>query len=771
MILCVALLLTLMPTGISAEETADEKTVEALTEALPAEADTAALTSDVRINGEQFTSDKLTISAFGGTATLDVTGTPYRLTLNNVEIVASDEGAFEPDIDGIDVICAGIYTNHALNIVLEGNNRISCADVSDAVSRIGIFADGDLCLEGDGSLTVDGGEQLDNGIYVNGKLTLAEGGALDVQYCASGIIAKEIFEAADGDAAVRGQTHGITATEGSVSLTGNGKISVTSSDGPAISFLHKKGVLLLDGMNTEVSLKAGSGFKAVDNFVTNESPVGGAKLERYERTGSPDEDEVIYERGYGVEIDGVQFTKDRTVISDGVGTAELDVTAAPYTLILRGVGITGSGAKECSLPHIGDIHAAIYAESDLVIRLEDYNDICGGSILAEGDLTVIGEGELHINNASKGICAGGDITIGDRTRIFVDVEGDSIAAEGGVRIGGDGILELISFYYSGTGIGAFGGDIVIDDEIAVTIENAWGIRAHNGSVMIGGQERVSIKYTSDFGVRADGNVTLDNINGVEISYRDTGYVPEDAVESKGIVADRGDVTIAGNGWVEVSGDIAGIEATEGSVILSGEGGKVSVTAVGDGSAIMFRSKKGALLFEGSASPIALKTVNGGRAIWNFAIGDSPVGGSKLDDYWEIEGGHLSSEVIYVLYSETKPTPDTPETFSVSFNMNGHGSQIAYQTVKEGEKAERPEDPTASGYIFKGWYSDAKCTKAYDFDTEVTGDLTLYAKWVKYDPTVPVTGDGTQSLLYAALVLAAGAALMRVLIFERKRKAR
>lgn len=32
------------------------------------------------------------------------------------------------------------------------------------------------------------------------------------------------------------------------------------------------------------------------------------------------------------------------------------------------------------------------------------------------------------------------------------------------------------------------------------------------------------------------------------------------------------------------------------------------------------------------------------------------------------------------------------------------------------------------YQFQGWYTDRACTKAYDFSTPVTGDVTLYAKW-------------------------------------------
>jgi uncharacterized repeat protein (TIGR02543 family) len=65
--------------------------------------------------------------------------------------------------------------------------------------------------------------------------------------------------------------------------------------------------------------------------------------------------------------------------------------------------------------------------------------------------------------------------------------------------------------------------------------------------------------------------------------------------------------------------------------------------------------------------------------------------------------------------------------TVIFNSNG-GSAVASQTVVDGSKATKPSDPTKSGYTFGGWYTNSACTTAYSFDTAVTADITLYAKW-------------------------------------------
>lgn len=64
------------------------------------------------------------------------------------------------------------------------------------------------------------------------------------------------------------------------------------------------------------------------------------------------------------------------------------------------------------------------------------------------------------------------------------------------------------------------------------------------------------------------------------------------------------------------------------------------------------------------------------------------------------------------------------TYTVTFDSAG-GSTVATQTVASGEKASRPSDPQRSGYTFKGWY---KGYSLYDFDTAITSNITLTAKW-------------------------------------------
>lgn len=82
-----------------------------------------------------------------------------------------------------------------------------------------------------------------------------------------------------------------------------------------------------------------------------------------------------------------------------------------------------------------------------------------------------------------------------------------------------------------------------------------------------------------------------------------------------------------------------------------------------------------------------------------------------------------------------------QSFSVSFNMNGHGDAVSDQCVQSGAAITRPADPTATGYTFAGWYADASCTQEWDFSTPVTAATTLYAKWTE-DLTSPVSIKGS-----------------------------
>lgn len=65
--------------------------------------------------------------------------------------------------------------------------------------------------------------------------------------------------------------------------------------------------------------------------------------------------------------------------------------------------------------------------------------------------------------------------------------------------------------------------------------------------------------------------------------------------------------------------------------------------------------------------------------------------------------------------------------TVKFDSMG-GSTVRSQTIDRNGYVEVPETPIREGYIFRGWYSNAKLTKLFDFESKVKKSFTLYAKW-------------------------------------------
>lgn len=67
------------------------------------------------------------------------------------------------------------------------------------------------------------------------------------------------------------------------------------------------------------------------------------------------------------------------------------------------------------------------------------------------------------------------------------------------------------------------------------------------------------------------------------------------------------------------------------------------------------------------------------------------------------------------------------TYSVHFDTNGGGA-IDLQKVTYGSKAIKPNNPMKADCLFLGWYQDIACTQEWNFDTKISKDTILYAKY-------------------------------------------
>ena len=84
-----------------------------------------------------------------------------------------------------------------------------------------------------------------------------------------------------------------------------------------------------------------------------------------------------------------------------------------------------------------------------------------------------------------------------------------------------------------------------------------------------------------------------------------------------------------------------------------------------------------------------------------------------------------------------------EVYTVTFDSYGGTPVPPAQEVEYGLTATKPADPTLKGYTFAFWYlgEDEQNATAYDFDTPVTENITLTAKWNINKYTVAFNTDG------------------------------
>lgn len=193
----------------------------------------------------------------------------------------------------------------------------------------------------------------------------------------------------------------------------------------------------------------------------------------------------------------------------------------------------------------------------------------------------------------------------------------------------------------------------------------------------------------------------------------------------------------------------------------------------NGEELGFESKSTPLVSTHDGETYVYFTLNGAKGNWpNYTSGGGvymyKLGDAEATEVFVPGSGYANycmASVVCDEFGNLYYTNDSGHLFCVKsqahrvkFDTQG-GSSINDQTPASGSAVAKPADPTREGYTFAGWYTDAACTKAYDFATAVTSDLTLYAKWTKNEASSPDTDNaggkkdnaGTQSALQGGSV--------------------
>ena len=128
-----------------------------------------------------------------------------------------------------------------------------------------------------------------------------------------------------------------------------------------------------------------------------------------------------------------------------------------------------------------------------------------------------------------------------------------------------------------------------------------------------------------------------------------------------------------------------------------------------------------------------RPVNIGQTIELPTESESPKATGYTFVYWMINGDENNKIYpggTYTAWGDTTLVAKwEAKKYTVTFNSNGGIPTPDQQIINYGSTATTPnEEPKLEGHNFIGWYLNINDTEPYNFDTLVTDDITLYAKW-------------------------------------------
>ena len=227
-----------------------------------------------------------------------------------------------------------------------------------------------------------------------------------------------------------------------------------------------------------------------------------------------------------------------------------------------------------------------------------------------------------------------------------------------------------------------------------------------------------------------GNVTLD-LNGYALKLEGSGSVIRvengatlTLVDSKPNAVNKFSVAETTGLWQQ---DAAGTKVIKGGAITGGTGTGEAGNTCGGGIGIYVR-KGGTLLMRGGNIVGCTAREGGGIYVEDggrFEMSAGTITGCTAgqEEGKTANGVFIAAGGRFMQSLGAQITGEVIGAYTVTFQSEG-GSEVASQ-IRANTPADQPADPTKEGYTFIGWY---KGESEWNFETPVTADLTLTAKW-------------------------------------------
>ena len=364
------------------------------------------------------------------------------------------------------------------------------------------------------------------------------------------------------------------------------------------------------------------------------------------------------------------------------------------------VTMTGGTIRNCAVSaDYGASGGAIYARAGSVTMSGGVISGCsakdGGGILTSGCTVQITGGRIENCKASG---RGGGLSVSDHTNGPVSVLDAAISGCEAKRGGG---VALIAF-----------AELELGENARIT-----GCKATNGAAIYMDLEATpTVNYPGCFlyanGGQVEGTVYVGgNKIGTKNNYSNSVKATNaiDHTDEKPTTVFTGDVSCEG----DIRGGIF-----HGSVTVTDSNRDMRTT------------------WEKFCSNISGGTFYGPVTTECHVSGGTYYGGLTMEKDAKLSGKPVNTGTV--INDKTNiPNPDG-KPVTVTYAYGALGGTYATQIVQTGEKAIEPDVPSRQGYQFTDWYLDD--TK-YDFNTAVTGNMTLTAKWTVNSYTITFDTDG------------------------------